>query len=427
MSSLSIINRFKPRSEFGRNVFTLMIGTGISQVIPLVISPILTRLYAPNHFGVFSLYVAIVTVISVIATGRYELAIMLPRKDSDASNLLVLSICIAAIISFILMGIVFTFNAEITTLSGNPEVSKVLYLIPFSVLATSMYQNFRYYNNRLKHYSSISVSRVSQSTVTGLVNIGTGLVSMGAIGLALGALLGYLTGIANLSRSAGISTSRINRKRILALSKKYSHYPKFDILSSFFNDLSQQAPGLLFMPVFGATFAGYYFLIQRLFMMPIKLISTTIAEVFRQEAASHFNRHGSFEGIFLVTLKKLVVVSLIPFLPLMLFGRELFTIVFGANWETAGVYTQILAPMFMLKFIVSPLTYSFYIRNQLVLNMLGQLMYLLCMLSSIAIGYFTHSAQTAVIAISVSLSFVYLTYLVISYALAKQNCKRQAE
>lgn len=90
-----MLKKLKPQSEFSRNVLTLMTGTSIAQAIPLAISPILTRIYTPEDFGIFALYMSVASMIAVTATGRYELAIMLPKKDDDAMNIVALSIVIS--------------------------------------------------------------------------------------------------------------------------------------------------------------------------------------------------------------------------------------------------------------------------------------------------------------------------------------------
>ena len=89
-----MIKKIIPKSDFSRNVLTLMTGTSIAQAIPIAISPILTRIYTPDDFGIFALYMSIASIIAVIATGRYELAMMLPKKDSDAINILFISIVV---------------------------------------------------------------------------------------------------------------------------------------------------------------------------------------------------------------------------------------------------------------------------------------------------------------------------------------------
>ena len=118
-----MLGKFKPKSEFSRNVLTLMTGTTIAQAIPIAISTILTRIYTPEDFGIFALYMSIASMIAVVATGRYELAIMLPKKDEDAVSIVALSIIISFFVSFIALLIVSIFNTEIASLLGNPEIS----------------------------------------------------------------------------------------------------------------------------------------------------------------------------------------------------------------------------------------------------------------------------------------------------------------
>ena len=139
------MKRFLPKSEFGRNVLTLMTGTTIAQAIPIAISPILTRIYTPEDFGLFAFYASIASIISVVATGRYELAIMLPKKDDDAINIVVLSILISFLVSLLSLIIVLVFNTQITNLLGNPEIANWLYFIPLTVLFTGIYQSFNYW------------------------------------------------------------------------------------------------------------------------------------------------------------------------------------------------------------------------------------------------------------------------------------------
>ena len=128
-------------------MITLMTGTAIAQAIPIAVSPILTRLYSPSDFGVFAVYMAVTAVLSVIATGRYEQVVMLPQKDEDAANVVVLSLIVSTFFSLIFLVIVATWNSSITALLGNPEISGWLYLIPLSVLSMGVYNKFTYWLN----------------------------------------------------------------------------------------------------------------------------------------------------------------------------------------------------------------------------------------------------------------------------------------
>lgn len=182
---------FVPRKgSFASDVLTLVTGTTIAQALPVVVSPILTRLYTPVDFGILALYMSVASLIAVIATGRYELAVMLPAKDEDAAHIVALSIIIAFCVSLIALGILSTFNGFITRLLNNPHITIWLYIIPVTVFLTGIYQPLNYWSNRKKHYKRLAFCRVAQSTATVGVNLGMGLARGGSSGLILGVVAG---------------------------------------------------------------------------------------------------------------------------------------------------------------------------------------------------------------------------------------------
>lgn len=107
------------QNEFNRNVVTLLTGTTVAQAIPVMISPILTRIYTPEDFGVLALFIAITSIFGSIANARYELAIVLPEKDEDAVNIVALCILIAFSISVGLFVAVSIFHTPILRLLNN--------------------------------------------------------------------------------------------------------------------------------------------------------------------------------------------------------------------------------------------------------------------------------------------------------------------
>ena len=72
----------------------------------MLISPILARIYSPESFAYFGVYMSILAILTVFVTGKYELAIMLPKKDRDALNVFALSVMITIIISMVTLLIV---------------------------------------------------------------------------------------------------------------------------------------------------------------------------------------------------------------------------------------------------------------------------------------------------------------------------------
>jgi O-antigen/teichoic acid export membrane protein len=415
-----VINKLKPKSDFSRNVLTLMTGTTIAQAIPIAISPILTRIYTPNDFGLFALYMSIASILSVAATGRYELAIMLPKKDKDAINIVLISILISFLLSFISLIIVFFFNASITKLLGNPQISSWLYFIPITILLTGVYQSFNYWNNRKKQYKNLATSRVVRSGSTAIVNLSMGFQAIGSSGLILGGIIGQLIGTFFLGRLLFKEKKnlfkQIKKLKIFILLKRYIRFPKFDILASILNASSHQITHILFNTLFNSTIAGYYYLTQRIISVPITFIASAISDVFRESASQDFNKLGNAKKIYISTFKKLFILSFFPSIFLYIFAIDLFIFIFGEEWKVAGEYARIMTPMLFLRFISSPLSFMLYIGEKQQLNLFGNFLFLILTILSF---YLADTPVQIVEYLTYSYSFIYIMYLYFSAKIAK--------
>ena len=181
-----MIKKFLPKSQFARNVITLMTGTALAQALPIAITPILTRMYTPDEFGVFAIYIAICSILAVLVTGRYELAIIVPEHDEDAVNIMALSIGLSFIISFFLLIAVLLAGTEIARLLGSDNIASWLYFIPLTTLIMGCYQSLNYWANRRSHYKRMATSRVLQTASTSTIQLSTGFLKIGTLGLILG-------------------------------------------------------------------------------------------------------------------------------------------------------------------------------------------------------------------------------------------------
>ncbi|MBL4711138.1 MAG: oligosaccharide flippase family protein [Gammaproteobacteria bacterium] len=397
-----------------------MTGTTIAQAIPIAISPILTRIYTPEDFGIFALYMSIVSIVSVIATGRYEMAIMLPKKEEDAINIVVLSSIISIFISFISFIIIFLFNNEITNILATPEISIWLYFIPIAVLSTGIYQSLNYYINRKKEYKLLAINRVTQSGLTSLSTLALGFGGLGSAGLIFGGIVGKVGATSILARLVLKNDSKILHKvkviKMYILAKRYIKFPKYDILASASNISAQQVTHILFNILFSSTTAGYYYLTQRIIGLPITFIASAISDVFREQASTDYNKYKNAKNIYTRTFFKLMLLSFFPSIFIYIFAIDIFTIIFGKEWSIAGEYAQILTPMLFLRFISSPLSFMLYIGEKQQLNLFGNLLFLFLTLLCF---YLADTAIDTVYLLSCSYSFIYILYIYFSAKIAK--------
>ena len=362
-----MLNKLKPKSEFSRNVLTLMTGTTIAQAIPIAISPILTRIYTPEDFGVFAFYIAIVSLLSVFATGRYELAIMLPKNDKDAFNIFTLSVFISFVFSFVLFIAVLLFHTKIVALLGNKEIEPWLYIIPLSVLLNGLYQSMHYWINRNKEYKLMSNSIILQSSSNATLNTSFGSFGLSSFGLILTNIitksiaLFYVVLKQKKFFSNIKEVSLVQSKKVLV---KYKQFPFHTLPQNFIYQGSLQLPIFFIQQVFSVTILGAFSLAYRVLVTPLSIIGNSLGEVYYQKASQMYLEDK--EALFKYTKSmflKLFAVSLSFGSIVVWFLPSMFSFIFGESWIVAGEISQYLMIYLILDFALTPFSKIYLISN----------------------------------------------------------------
>lgn len=426
---VSIVRKILSKGDFFRNVATLISGSMVAQIIPIIVTPILTRIYFPEDFGVFSLFLAISAIMSVTVSGCYELAINLPKEDKEAFHLFALAILLAFISSSFLMGILLIWNGAILDQLGKPEMAPYVYLVPISIFLMSAYQSLSYWTNRKKRYTTLAINRVVQSGSTGMIQITQSLLfNMGRSGLVIGDITGRFIStfllLITMVRQEKHRFTSVSIDEILHVAKKYQNFPKFTIISRWLDVSSTYLP-LLFLDVFfGNGITGLYALADRALRAPISSISSSISEVFRQKAAEIYSHSGNCKNIYVSTFKRLSQLSCMIFIPLFLLCPYLFAFIFGQNWEEAGEMGQILIPMLAFGFVTSPLTAMFFIAEKQKLDLLFKVFLVLGNVLSLLIGYLIGNHYASILFLSIFNCLWYLVNLIFTYSLAKGDSRK---
>lgn len=412
-----------PKSDYSKNVITLITGTAFAQAIPIAIAPILTRIYGPEEMGMFALYMSIVAVLSIIATGRYELAIMMPKKNSDAASIAVLAMTISVFVSLLLFGFVVLFKGSISVLLGRPEIEPFLFLVPLSVFVTGIYQSLNYWSNRQKHFRRIATSRVVQSTAMTSTHVFGGISGLGIFGLIAGGIIGQIVATVALAKMIWKEDkqlfNKVTKEDQILLAQRYIKYPKFLLIAHLLNSISSQSPIFLLSALFTSASAGFYMLTQRVISAPVSLIAQALGDVFRQEASHAFIHEGNCIKQYKQTFKKLVIIATVPFAIFAYFAPDFFEFIFGGEWRVSGVYAQILTPMFFLKFITSPLSTMFLIAGKQRLDLIWQTALTICTVSSFGVGYYLSDVGISLVAFSSSYTVLYTINGLMTWSFAK--------
>lgn len=337
--------------SFAQNVLVLMSGTTVAQAIPLIVSPILTRLYTPTEFGVYAEYIAIVSILAIFATGRYELAVMLPDEDSEALNVVASAILVLSVTSLLTMLAFAAFNESWTAMLGVPEISPWLYFVPLTLFPVGVYQTLTYWLNRQQQYRRLAVNDVAQKSV---LEGGKWLLGRGAPGGALGNGLiaatvgGQMVAAGVLAcqvwRDGGASVAAVRPEKVWSNMRAYRKFPLFNVPYSLLGIFSAQFVIFALTAFQHVHVAGFLSLTRRLVVGPINFLSASLGRVFFKETAVSIGTP-RFEQL---TVGLMVAIAEL-FTPLFAFfafwAPSVFGLIFGADWVEAGRYASVLVPM----------------------------------------------------------------------------------
>ncbi len=346
-------------AKFVKNVAVLVLGTGLGQCLTILTAPLLSRLYDPSAFGVLSLYTSIVSILAVMMAGRYELAIVLPEKDDDAVNILMLALLITfgltAASILILPSMGRHFSQYVPGARGVPW----LWMIPISVFAMGVYQSLAYWCTRKQAFARLSIFQIFRSVgVAGTQTTG-GILHAGAPGLVFGQVAGQILATSILFGQVLREDKRIIRDalcfaKIQKLAKDYVRFPLYSTPQTLLNEFSQNVPAFILTYAFGTGVVGYYSLALRLIQLPYNLIGQSITQVFYQKVSKDYHdRKNIYQTVKRSTLT-LAAVAMLPTIALVGFGPQLFTFVLGEAWFQSGLYAQWMAVWVFFGFLNTP-------------------------------------------------------------------------
>jgi lipopolysaccharide exporter len=406
----------KPRrGSFGADVLKLATGTVLAQGITLLLSPLLTRLYAPQAFGVWALFSSITTIIGVVACLRYDIAIMLPESEEEGASLLGVSLLAVTAVSIVAFGAALVGRGAIVSALKAPEITPWLWLIPVAVFVNGVYLALSSWSSRSRRFARLSAARVGGSATSSAVQLGLGYAgSATALSLIASSLAG--TGIstavlgAQIGREDGAVLQRgLRWSRLRQGIRRYRKFPVYGSISVLLNTISWQLPAILLQRFFSAEVVGYYSLGNRLLRIPMDLVGGAISQAFYPRAAAA-RAAGQLAEVVEAAYRRLVTIGFAPMLVLGIVASDLFRIAFGARWAEAGVYTQILSVWTFFWFISSPLSTLFAVLEMQEFGLKLNIVILGTRFLSLAAGGLMGDARLALMLFAASGVFVYGYY-----------------
>jgi O-antigen/teichoic acid export membrane protein len=351
-----------------KNSLYLLIGLSFSQLINFLTLPIITRLFTPDDYGVFTIAMTISTFFIIISTLNYDKAVILPKEESKSKNLLRIIVINSVALSLISVAVVFLAQlSKLPLLIEKGLTGTVLLLIIGITFFTAIYQAFYYYNNRFDRYLKMSMSRIIMSVVfVGLAILFPTIYRDSSVEYLLIAQLVSVFGVClflYMPKQFPISTWKFRKSRagMVETAKEYSSFPKYNVPHAILDIVSANLIIVIITILYNMAYVGLFAVVLRVLKAPISLIGTSLSQVYNREVAKmlqekQYDRvRSKTKGLII----KLIFVSTPLFIVFAFFSETIFDLFLGEKWVGAGKIASILIIWISINFISSPISQTY--------------------------------------------------------------------
>lgn len=317
-------------------------------------------MYDPSAFGELVLFLAITSICTIIATLQYERAIVIPDDDRSGHRLVRLTLLLGAA-SSIIIGVILYLLINIYPALGQ-SLKGTWYLIPVGVMALASMQTGNFWAIRNGEIGKLATARFLQAlTVIAIQLLGIIYLDRNKF-LIFGAIAGWLCAATILLFSAAARPpdgAYAAGLKIKETTGRYSKFAIFTMPSMLVTTTAREMPVFILMLAYSKDIVGFYALAYRMLLMPAAIFSKAISQALLVAARQEHMVKRTVSDASTTAFKIALTLSIIPFTGIALLAPDLFGLVFGEKWVTAGSYLSVLAPWAAIAFIASPISILF--------------------------------------------------------------------
>lgn len=389
--------------SFKRNLAITFSAQAFGQVIGFLFTPFIARVYGPESYGVFSLFMAIASNFSSIST------LQLPTGYVSAQNKhelhILLQITFFSLIFFTLASafvVVFFKDGLLNVLDAN-SLTVLIYLIPAYVLFMGFDYMLLGWNIYLKQFGRGAIAKISSIVISKGTTLLYGvLVASSAIGLILGNFLIYpLETTIKLSKQIRSDISAVLKlaswSELKGVILRFKSYPLFVTPGLLVSSINGQLPVYFFSIYFENSFVGLFALANSIVTVPVSIITNSTTTVFLQKAAETQRLNPALlKDLVLALHKRLFLICFVPLSVFAFVSNWVFVLIFGMEWEQAGWIAAFLSVSTILSVPQQPLSVLFRLMNKEHNNLLLSIVSIGLRVIGLGIGVYFGNVKMAV-------------------------------
>ena len=414
------------QNEFLRNIAKLFSANVIAGVVGLAFYPILTRLYAPDDFGLLTLFTSIVGVLTILATADFQYAILLPKDDRQAGAIAHVALINTVIVVGVTL-ILWLIANPIANLFNAPQLAQIWWLIPLMVLVCAVWNIANYNLTRNKSYNYVSGYLLTQGTLIPTLKLIFALLGITAFGLIYGSVAGAAIAVSTIIIAAllnrKISLNNSTSTERLAAIKEYHRFPAFSLPRSVVNNLSANIPSLLLTPFFGLAPMGLFAIGMTFGFRPVNMLENSVYQVFFQQISSSVNQRQPI----MPAIRRFIRYTALIIAPTAIIGLTILSfamgLLLGDKWIETGMYLRLLLPWLTASLFVAPICFLSDIFQKQPQALGFELLLIACRIIGMLIGILTNSFSTAILGYSLGSTIAIAAQLIWYLTLARNYDK----
>jgi len=425
-----IVDRILPKGGLGRAVATLASGTALGQLATVLATPVLSRLYSREDFGLLGLYVGILSTLAIIASGRFELATPIAEDDQEAANVLGAAALTTLVNTLAFSLILVLFGRPLLALVEGEALLPFAWVLPLGLLLQTLNQAVSYWAIRRKSYRSLATRKAQQGVFMALGQIALGVAGMKPLGLLLGHGVGQGFGGETLVRNAWredkVLFKAITLSGMRRAMKRYARFPKMGVPAAFLNSLALTLPMLLMASYYGLEANGELQQAMKIMALPLSLIGAAVGQAFLGQAPKLLRDDPvKAQSLFDRVTGRLARFSLIVIVGgiAMIWLTPIFL---GSQWKLAGIFMALLGFSCALQLVTSPISQITTILERQDLQLLGDAIRTVLIFAAF---YGTYSmggdATAAVLAYSATMTVTYVAFFLMYRRILRHAVKQR--
>lgn len=420
-------NKSIASNRFYKNIFIVASGNVTAKLITVLLSPIITRLYTPNDFGLYSTFISVIGISGSLATLRYAVTIPLSNNNEIADNVLKLCFIVTFFLSLFWLAIICFFGVRISNYYQTESLLIYLWIIPIVFFGKGIYEALTHWAIRCREFKLITKTKIKQSVFSSFVKIIFGLIGIKPLGLFLGFIVDETAGIYNILKKLLIIRpaffKELNLIEIKSVAIRYKKFPLVQSWSQLLLATCSHLPVIFLGMFYSFKIVGIFGLANSTIRMPVDLIGMAVSQVYFAEISKlGKNNPVQIYRLTISLLKKLFLIGLIPISIIVIFGPWLFSMVFGAQWYDAGTYARLLSISILTGFSSAPVgnVFNVYERMDLQLKLNGLRILMVLFVFSICY-YFNLSAIVSIGVFSSCMTIYFVFFIFVILKLIKSN------